>query len=325
VNLDLRPLTVPEFLDRTFSIYRHRFLLFVGLMAPQAVVALATSLLANGMTRAFTTPGKDPLALIGPLLAGAGVVFLLMLVHYAVYAIGTGAAVVAVSDLYGRVEPQFGSAYRAAWRRVGPLLLLTFLVSLLIAGVFVVCVGPPFGLFAYALSGNQGSPDGAALGAVAALLMLFAMLLAFVVVVYLILRYAVALPSLMLESIGARAAMKRSVVLMRGRMLAGLLLTFCTVAVSVAASAMLQTPFAIGSMAVGGPETQTGFLLTMAGTVTGTIGQALTSPLIVIGMAVLYFDARVRHEALDLQVMTDALTPPVPPPAPGLAPTPPSF
>jgi hypothetical protein len=322
MNLDLRPLTVPEFLDRTFSIYRHRFLLFVSLMAPQAVVALVTSLIANWMSHAFTMPGADPLALLVPILIAAGAVFVLMLVHYAAYAIGTGAAVAAVSTLYGRLEPDFASSYRAAWRRAGPLLWLTFLIAVRIVGVMALCFVPTFALVMAAAAMTGGGASGVAAGAASVMLFLFAMVVAFVAVVYLILRYAVALPSLMLEAIGARAAIRRSVVLMRGRMLAGLLLTFCTVAVSVAASAVLQTPFAIGSMAVG-PETQTGFLLTMIGTVTGTMGQALTSPLVVIGMSILYFDARVRHEALDLQIMTDALAPPVPPPAPGLAAVPP--
>ena len=44
MNLDLRPLTVSEFLDRTISIYRHRFLLFVGLMSPRAVLSLFATL-----------------------------------------------------------------------------------------------------------------------------------------------------------------------------------------------------------------------------------------------------------------------------------------
>jgi hypothetical protein len=319
MNLDLRPLTVSEFLDRTFSIYRHRFLLFVGLMAPQAVTAMATSLIANWLQYAVANPGRDPLTLVGPLLIGGSLVLILMLVHYAVYAIGTGAAVAAVSTLYGRLEPDFASSYRAAWHRVGPLLWLTFLIALRIAAVMLLCMVPTFALIIAAAAMTSGGASGAAAGIASVLLMLLAMLVAFVTVVYLILRYAVALPSLMLESIGARAAIRRSIALMRGRMLAGLLLTFCTVAVSVAASAMLQTPFVAGSL-VAGPETRTGFLLTMIGTVTGSIGQGLTSPLIVIGMAVLYFDARVRHEALDLQIMTDALAPPDPPPAPGLAP-----
>ena len=54
MNLDLRPLTVSEFLDRTFSIYRHRFLLFVALMAPQAVLSLVAALAWGWASASFT-------------------------------------------------------------------------------------------------------------------------------------------------------------------------------------------------------------------------------------------------------------------------------
>ena len=58
MNLDLRPLTVSEFLDRTFSIYRHRFLLVVGLMAPQAVLSLIVAMLMGwGQVVVAEAPG----------------------------------------------------------------------------------------------------------------------------------------------------------------------------------------------------------------------------------------------------------------------------
>ena len=58
MNLDLRTLTVSEFLDRTFSIYRHHFLLFVALMSPQAVLSLVATL-AWGWASASVTSSKD--------------------------------------------------------------------------------------------------------------------------------------------------------------------------------------------------------------------------------------------------------------------------
>jgi len=45
----------------------------------------------------------------------------------------------------------------------------------------------------------------------------------------------------------------------------------------------------------------------MVGALCGTIGHTLTAPIMVIGVAVLYYDFRVRKEALDLQVMISAL------------------
>ena len=94
----------------------------------------------------------------------------------------------------------------------------------------------------------------------------------------------------------------------------------CAGVIGWAAAMVLQMPFVIAMLVVG-PETRTGFWLNMAGTATGTAGQTITAPIVAIGVVVLYFEARIRHEALDLQVMTEALAPPPAPPpaAPGLA------
>src|SRR5580698_1339621 len=46
----LRPMTLGEILDRTFEIYRKRFLLFVGIAAPPSVVILALQLVDHACT-----------------------------------------------------------------------------------------------------------------------------------------------------------------------------------------------------------------------------------------------------------------------------------
>ncbi len=96
----------------------------------------------------------------------------------------------------------------------------------------------------------------------------------------------------------------------------------CAGFVAWAAAMVLQMPFVIATLLVG-PDTRAGFWLNMAGTATGTAGQTITAPITAIGVVVLYFEARIRHEALDLQVLTEALAPPPAPPAPGLAIAPP--
>ena len=100
------------------------------------------------------------------------------------------------------------------------------------------------------------------------------------------------------------------------------LLMICAGFVGWAAAMVLQMPFVIATLVVG-PETRAGFWLNMAGTATGTAGQTITAPIAAIGVVVLYFEARIRHEALDLQVLTEALAPPPASPAPGLAIAPP--
>jgi len=331
MNLDLRPLTISEFLDRTFSIYRHRFLLFVGLMSPQAVLSLCAALLWGWATASLRTPQDfEPQNLIG-LVIGAGIGGVIFtIIHWLLYVLGVGATTIAVSDLYGRLTPDIGSAFSAASKRLGSLLWLTILMAVRILGVIVLCLAPPVVLLGAAggLSAmNVSNP--AVTGGVAAVGVVFlalGMLVALGIMVFMGLRYAVAIPAVVLEPIGGREAIRRSIRLMRGFVGRAFLLMICTGFVGWAAAMVLQMPFVVAMLIVG-PETRTGFWLNMAGTATGTAGQTITAPIVAIGVVVLYFEARIRHEALDLQVMTDALGAAAPSlaPAPGFAAAPPPF
>ena len=240
--------------------------------------------------------------------------------------LGVGATTAAVSDLYGRMTPDIGSAFTAAVRRLGPLLWLTFLMSVRIVGVIAACLVPPGilmgvvgGLTALDPANPQLSGVVLAVGIGALVL---ALLVALGVVLFMALRYAVAVPAVVLEPIGGREAIRRSIQLTRALLGRAFLLMICTGFVAWAAAMVLQMPFLIATVLVG-PETRAGFWLNMAGTATGTAGQTITAPITAIGVVVLYFEARIRHEALDLQVLTEALTPPPAPPVPGLAIAPP--
>jgi hypothetical protein len=315
MNLDLRPLTVSEFLDRAFSIYRHRFLLFVGLMAPQAVLSLAAALIWGWLTAVLqgdSLPGS-PVAL----MAGAvGGILLFTLTHWVLYVLGVGATTAAVSDLYGQMRPEIGSSFSAARGRLGPLLWLTFLMALRLGGVLLLSTVPGFALLLGAEGFDGGSPRPltSPMAVAGFVLLMCGFLAGFGVVIWMALRYAVAIPAVMLEPIGGGAAIRRSVRLTHGLLVRMFLLMICATMVAYAAMMILQMPFIVAMVAVG-PDTRAGFWLNMAGTATGTAGQTLTAPIIAIGVAVLYFEARVRHEALDLQVMTEAL---VPAPAPAV-------
>ncbi len=327
MNLDLRPLTVSEFLDRTFSIYRHRFLLFVGLMAPQAVLSLVAALIWGWATASLRTSADLDLDNVLDVMLGASVgVLLFTIAHWALYVLGVGATTAAVSDLYGRLTPDVGSAYAAATRRLGSLLWLTFLMAVRLLGVLAACLVIPGAVLGAAggMSALQ-SPDTALVGGLAVagfVLMMLGMLVAFAIVVFMALRYGVAIPAVVLEPIGGRNAIRRSVRLTRGLLGRAFLLVICAAVISWVAAMVLQIPFAI-AMLVAGPETRTGFWLNMAGIATGTAGQTITAPIVAIGVVVLYFEARIRHEALDLQVMTEALAPASPAAGAGFVAAPP--
>jgi len=59
--------------------------------------------------------------------------------------------------------------------------------------------------------------------------------------------------------------------------------------------------------ALAGPETTTAFWLNLTGVVFGSVANALTGSLVIIALAVLYYDLRVRKEGLDLQLMISDL------------------
>jgi len=327
MHLDLRPLTVSEYLDRTFSIYRHRFLLFVGLMAPQAVLSMAAAMLWGWLTSMIQfDKGLDPDRLMSFFVGGGVGFFVFTLVHWVLYVLGLGATAAAVSDLHGHLVPEAGAAFTAARRRLGPLLWLTFLMGVRLAGVLVGCLGIPAALFgASAAMSRDAANQQAALAIVGVITFMIGMTVAMAAFIYMGLRYAVAVPAVMVEPIGGRMAIIRSIALTQGLKVRAFLLMICATMVAYAAMMILQMPFAVASLVIG-PETRTGFWLNMTGVVTGALGQALTAPLVAIGVGVLYFEARVRHEALDLQVMTEALGPvpsPALPPALVTAPPPP--
>jgi hypothetical protein len=72
--------------------------------------------------------------------------------------------------------------------------------------------------------------------------------------------------------------------------------------IAYAALFLLQGPFAIG-VVMAGPDTNTALAFSLMGAVAGTIGGAVTGPIMIIALAVFYYDVRIRKEGLDLQLM----------------------
>jgi uncharacterized membrane protein len=115
-------------------------------------------------------------------------------------------------------------------------------------------------------------------------------------------RYAVAVPAVVLEDETPSAAIRRSIELTSDNLLRVFALLAFTMVITYAVLAIFQGPFVFAGF-VAGPESSTAFWLNLAGTITGSIGGAFTGPLMIVAFAVLYYDLRVRKEGLDLQVM----------------------
>jgi hypothetical protein len=297
--LDLRPLTLGELLDRSFGLYRRHFWLFVGIMGVPSVLGLAFGIL----TAVFTPQPPSPDAMnpstpnpteILRTVAFLGVaMFGMAIVYFVTYAVALGATTVAVSELYMGRPVTIRSAFTPLRGKVGRLALLLLLVSLRTFGVLLLG-GLTIGVSAAVMA--LGSPI------LGFLMILMGGLGTFVLWIWLILRYAVAVPAAVLEDETSTQAIRRSVHLTRGSLWrVGVLLVF-TMVITYGVLMIFQGPFVFAA-ALAEPGAPSAFWMNLLGTIFGSIGGAFTAPLMVVAFAVLYYDLRVRHEGLDLQMM----------------------
>jgi Membrane domain of glycerophosphoryl diester phosphodiesterase len=299
MSLDLRPLTLGELLDRSFSLYRRHFWLFVGIMALPSLLALAVGVVIAIFSPEPVNPDSvaagdtDPTVLIG------GVVWFIIAmigmgaVYFITYAVALGATTIAVSDLYLGRPVTIRGAYAPLRGKVGRLALLLILMTLrLFAALLLMFLAAAVG----GVVGGLGSPI------LAGLFVIAGFFAAAATWVWMVLRYAVAVPAAVLEDEAATDAIRRSIDLTKGSLLRVFALLAFTMVITYAVLAIFQGPFVFAGM-MAGPETATAFWMNLAGTITGSIGGAFTGPLMIVAFAVLYYDLRVRKEGLDLQVM----------------------
>src|SRR2546426_5085174 len=165
---ELRPLSLGELLDRTFTLYRNHFWLFVGIMAlPEFVMVILSLLLQRFMSpflavQASRGPPPAPAEMariLGGFFFGAlvgGVVY------YIVYAMALGATTFAVSDVYLGRPATVQSAYRNVRGRFWSLLGLIFLILLVLFFAYLVFVagGVFVGVFLWIFFGRLAGVGG---------------------------------------------------------------------------------------------------------------------------------------------------------------------
>ena len=124
--LDLRPLTLPELLDRSFSTYRHHVWLFVGIMAVPAVITLAYSV-GLQIFQYSTGPIRPDMPIDRMMWKALPILFgsiAFLLVYGVIYAFALGATTVAVAHVYKEQPVTVAEAYRAVRSQGWWLLLL---------------------------------------------------------------------------------------------------------------------------------------------------------------------------------------------------------
>lgn len=287
-----RPLGFGEILDGAFTMYRRNFIPFL-------LTALIPSLLMVGGFAVFGARlflrQSDPTD-VGAAMAAAGGMMLLSLVAALISIVMWGALTRESAQAYLGRPATVGDGMRTAFRKLLPLLgagiavivllLVTYLALAVVIGVVV------------ALSVRNP--------AVALLLGGVGVVLGMVAVLGLVALLFATVPAVVVEDKGPLQAISRSFDLARGAVwrVAGLIVvSFIIVYLPVIAVAWLTGSFA--TMANPQELPSTGQFMTQQ-LLSGAVG-ILTTPFLVSVIVLLYFDRRVRTEALDVQLMTDRL------------------
>ena len=267
MDLELRPLSLGELLDRSFFLYRENFILFAGISAVPHLFVLAVSLaqvvLVSAPAMRARAAGAPPP--IGPAAVLALSFFTFVVEAFVVYLLVQGPTAYAVSELYhGRttsIATALGQMRARIWSLAAGAVLsgTTILVALslfVIPGVSLAC------------------------------------------------RLIAALPAGVVEKLGPGDSFKRSFQLTRGnagRALGAYMMYFF---LRLVAYVLILYPYrlmiSLSRRDSGTAEMWLG--LASAGNVAPA---TVIAPCLMIAAAVFYFDLRVRKEALDLQIMMD--------------------
>jgi uncharacterized membrane protein len=320
MNEPLRPMSTGQLLDHTFALYRQNFLLFVGIatVGPAASVIFQLLTVGANVTTSFgvSQPGVAPHLGLGTGVTAIVSVVLGYVIMLAGLAISHAATVKAVAAVHLGRETSVVGAYKALrgriWSVFGTvaLILLWVLLWMLLAGMLIGVVMIPLSLGFRFLA----SAPNRATGAIIAGVVFFCMvLLIFGVLIAVYVRYALAIQACVVEGLGPRASLKRSIFLSKGgRWRVVVVYLIFAVLAGVLGWGLTEIARGLGTLLHN--RIAAAVLVYVAGFVVGSI----TGPLATIGLSLLYYDERVRKEAFDLQLMLLSLDVPG---APSVTPT----
>jgi hypothetical protein len=304
--IPLRPLGVGEILDGAVSTMRTYWRTVLGISLTVAVITQIAVILLQGFVLDNSTDTaalNDPSATVGELSRALGDTMLSSGLVLLITLLGTIVATALLTSVTSRAVLGKPVTTNEAWRDARPQLPKLFGLTLLLPLIAIVILG--FGALPGLLVVAAGSHDsGAALAVLGALA-------AGVVALWLMIRFSLASPALMLEKQGILKSMSRSAKLVRGSWwrVFGIQL-LATIIANILAS-IIVIPFAVIAAALSG-DGFTGFLDSSGGDLGWTflivsgigsvIGSMITFPITAGVTVLLYIDQRIRREALDLDL-----------------------
>ena len=298
-NQSLRPLGLGEIIDTAFKIYTRHWRPLMLLVAVVVVPAgIASFFIMKDAVPPDLVEQIEQLDRLNPVLDEALVRAMLRFLGAAVLAaaLQTAAAVLAsagsvraVAEIYLGASPDWRVSLATAVRRL-PAILLTGLLVMVAIGVLSGGVWLLVGVTASASAGGS---------ALAALLLIAW----FLVVPWLTISWAPAIPVLIIEGTEPSSALTRSFSLVRRRWwptFGTLLTTWLIIAVLSGITSRILQAFLPGGGGV------------LSGAVVSVAIAVATTPFAVAVLAVLYFDLRARREPFDLsRLARDIGAPPV--------------
>jgi hypothetical protein len=279
MELEWRPLTAADVLERTFHIYRAHLRVFIALAVPAALVCAAWA--------AWLQFGESTWPPVFSVSAAAavwqwGCSLLGVYVALLAYALPLGAITSATAALLRGKQIRMSTSYRQAWPGAFCYLRLSAVAAL---GM----TWPLLAVLAAFAASHMWAPPGAA--AWPWLLLIY--LVALPACIWLLCRFALCMTICVVEQAGILASIRRSVGLSEGLRLKIFLLVLLVYVLSLifrfAASVPVfeAFPHLPGHLplAAGVYELVTGFVLTL-----------VSMPVYGIGLMMIYVDARIRKE-----------------------------
>ncbi|HEY1985905.1 MAG TPA: hypothetical protein VGG85_10865 [Terracidiphilus sp.] len=303
----LRPLTLGEILDRTAQLYRSNFLVFAGIFSIYAGVALVLNLGQIGLG-VLVHNGPATTQFSWPLVISGGIEWILLVLLL-------GAAVAAINRAVGWVHLGEAATIRSAYASTLPrfgrylwLMTITALLAWLPLGVFYGAYF--FYVFRYVrpkgiLSHPNATADQQAVLMFGLVSLVFALvaLVGFVYGVLMSLRYALALPSCVLEDLTARKAIRRGIELSKGARGRIFVLFLLVGVIKLGLVSITQSFFFIVIFKNHG---QVAPWVSAISQVIAFFTNTFIGPIGATGIAVFYYDQRVRREGYDIERMMRA-------------------
>jgi hypothetical protein len=287
---NLRPLSFGEILDGAFTLYRRNFVTFaVTALIPAVIMAAVLAFMGVGLFQGLASGDRPSMF---------GMLMLFGLVGGLVFLAMWGALAREASQSYTGQPTSVGDGFSAGLRAALPLIGAGF-----VAGIAFIVV-----IFAVGLVMGLVTAASAALGSGILTLLVGIVMFCAMAAVYLggiAVLFAV-LPAIVVEHKGPVEAISRSFELARGAL--GRVVGLMLVAVLITYLPIMAVMLLTGTFtSFGNPDAMpsTGQLMTQQVLALG-IG-VLTNPFLVAVMVLLYYDRRVRTEALDVQILTDRL------------------